>query len=207
MATSFLQGILFGLGLSILVGPILFILVQVALERGYRSGLLVVTGVWISDLMYIAAAYLVVSILQVDLLSPDLRFYFAMIGGTALLGISISMFLQKGPDPEIKGEWGGKSLFYFLTLGWSTNTFNPFTIFFWFTVMAANLAERGHNGKAAFFIAGIMLTVMFFDAAKVFAANWVRQFLTPEKILRIRKVSATVIMIFGIWLFIAGFTQ
>lgn len=205
MATSFLQGILFGLGLSILVGPILFILVQVSLERGYRSGLVVAIGIWISDLMYILSSYLLITLLDIDLLDPDLRFYFAMIGGTVLLAVGVGMFTRKAAEPVIHTEWSGKKLFYFLSLGFSTNTFNPFTVFFWFTIMATQLAEGGPGNAVAAFVIGVLMTLMITDSSKVLAAHWVRRYLKPRTVIAIRKVSASIIVAFGLWLIGAGF--
>ena len=207
MSSSFLQGVLLGLGLTILVGPILFILVQVSLERGYKAGLLVAGGVWVSDFMYMAASFLIINMLGIDLLDPDLRFIFAMIGGTVLLAVGVGMFMKKAAEPEVHQEWGGKSLFYFLSLGWSTNTFNPFTVFFWFTIMATNLTERGASWNAFIFILGVILPVMFFDSVKVLAAHKVRSYLKPSIIAIIRKISASVIMAFGVWLIITGVSQ
>ena len=207
MNSSFLQGVLLGLGLTILVGPILFILVQVSLERGYKAGLLVAGGVWVSDFMYMAASFLIINMLGIDLLDPDLRFIFAMIGGTVLLAVGVGMFMKKAAEPEVHQEWSGKSLFYFLSLGWSTNTFNPFTVFFWFTIMATNLAERGTSWNAFIFILGVILPVMFFDSVKVLAAHKVRSYLKPSTIAIIRKISASVIMAFGVWLIITGVSQ
>ena len=203
-SSAFLQGVLFGLGLSILVGPILFILLQVSLERGYKCGLLVGLGIWLSDIAYIITAYLLIRGLGIDLMDPDLRFYFSMIGGTVLIAVGISMFMKKATEPQQQRVWSGRSLFYFLSVGFSTNTFNPFTAFFWFTVTAANIAERGTGGSAFLFILGIMLTLVVTDSGKVFAAHILRRYLSPVTVARVRKVAAGVIMAFGVWLILTG---
>src|SRR5690606_16949472 len=100
-SSAFLQGVLFG--------PILFILLQVSLERGYKCGLLVGLGIWLSDIAYIITAYLLIRGLGIDLMDPDLRFYFSMIGGTVLIAVGISMFMKKSTEPQQQREWSGRS--------------------------------------------------------------------------------------------------
>ena len=47
------SGILLGLTLSILTGPILFTIIQTSIEEGFRAGITVASGIWISDLLFI----------------------------------------------------------------------------------------------------------------------------------------------------------
>jgi threonine/homoserine/homoserine lactone efflux protein len=204
MITSLLQGMVLGMGLSVLVGPILFILVQASLDNGYKMGLLVAAGVWISDIVYLILAHWLVDWLDVDLLGPDIRFMGAMIGGTIMLAVGITFLLKKQPAEHKAPQLTGKSLAYFLSLGFSTNAFNPFTVFFWFTVMATAVAKRGHSFDLWVFLIGILGTVMFFDSAKVFGAHWLRNRLRPSTIFKVRKISALVIVAFGLWLISYG---
>ena len=49
------QGILAGLWINILVGPIFFGLIQLAAERGARAGLIYAAGIWLSDILLVFA--------------------------------------------------------------------------------------------------------------------------------------------------------
>ena len=52
-----LDGLLLGLTLAILLGPIFVALTQTGIQRGVRAGLSVGTGIWISDILVIVTAY------------------------------------------------------------------------------------------------------------------------------------------------------
>lgn len=51
------QGVLLGFSLSFMVGPLLFAIMQASLERGFRAGLALASGIWTSDALYILLVY------------------------------------------------------------------------------------------------------------------------------------------------------
>ena len=53
-----LNGIISGLVLALLVGPVFFTILQTSIERGFGSGALVAIGVSLSDAFYITLTYL-----------------------------------------------------------------------------------------------------------------------------------------------------
>ncbi|MEY4903913.1 MAG: hypothetical protein RLZZ292_1728, partial [Bacteroidota bacterium] len=80
-----LEGTLWGIALSILVGPIFFAVIQAGIERGFRAAIILSTGVWLSDLLYIIAAYTGVSYLTVWINDPHFKELFGIIGGGILI--------------------------------------------------------------------------------------------------------------------------
>jgi len=89
---TLLNGIKWGLFLAILVGPILLSLVQAGIEKGTRVGLVMGSGVWISDILYILAVYLGLS--TVDL-PPQFAFYTGIVGGIILISFGLVNFFVK----------------------------------------------------------------------------------------------------------------
>ena len=55
---SILNGIVSGVALALLIGPVFFTIIQTSIERGFWSGFFVATGVSLSDAFYIAICYL-----------------------------------------------------------------------------------------------------------------------------------------------------
>ena len=55
---SILNGVISGLVLACLIGPVFFTLLQTSIERGFWSGFFVAIGVSLSDAIYIALCYL-----------------------------------------------------------------------------------------------------------------------------------------------------
>ena len=77
-----LNGIISGLVLAVLVGPVFFTLLQTSIERGFVSGVFVATGIALSDSLYIALSYLGLYGL---FNSEGFQVYLAYVGGFIIL--------------------------------------------------------------------------------------------------------------------------
>lgn len=81
-----LKGIISGIVLAFLVGPVFFTILQTSIERGFGSGALVAIGVSLNDAFYITLTYL--GIYQIfD--RGNFREYLAYFGGIVLLNLNI----------------------------------------------------------------------------------------------------------------------
>ncbi len=201
-----IQGILMGLALSILVGPILFALVQTSLDRGISSGLIVGLGIWISDMMFIALIFTGFAYIENVVQLPDFEFYGGVIGGVILLAIGIGMMLSNQVDrqmlPRTMKEKTKDGLSLWLK-GFLINTINPFTVFFWMGVVSNGLGYEEFTFEAVGLIfVGLMATIIITDSLKVILAARVRKLLSDPMILRLRKISGLALIIFGIALII-----
>ena len=87
-------GIKYGIFLSLLVGPLLVVLVHTTMEKGIRYGILVGSGIWISDILCVLlcffALYLVEDWLRRRLVIPII----GIIDGCFLLIMGIYVWLQ-----------------------------------------------------------------------------------------------------------------
>lgn len=92
-----IKGIFLGLTLSILVRPIIFALLQTAIERGFRAGAMVGFGVWVSDIMYILLAYFGVSYIVTITKYEGFEEILGTIGGLVLIGFGLSTLFSKPP--------------------------------------------------------------------------------------------------------------
>ncbi len=200
------QGVLMGLALALMVGPILFALVQTSLDRGIGSGLLVGAGIWISDIIFIALIFTGFAYIENVIRLPDFEFYGGVIGGVILLAIGIGMVLSNQVDrqmvPRSRKEKtkDGLNLWF---KGFLINTVNPFTVFFWMGVVSSGLGYEEFTFEAvgSFFI-GLMVTIIITDALKVILAGKIRQKLNEKTILRMRKISGLALIAFGVGLMI-----
>jgi len=222
-----IKGIFLGLTLSILVGPIIFALLQTAIERGFRAGMMVGLGVWVSDIMYISAAYFGVSYIVAITEYEGFEEILGTIGGLTLIGFGLATLFSKPPQvpnehkaagdiideqlPKVldfDGDDGINRPGYFsLWLkGFLINTLNPFTVFFWTGVTGTMVAGQNFTNQDAFiFFGGIFLTVMLTDILKIWAAKAVRHLLKPNAILILRRVSGVALALFGVVLMVRVF--
>jgi len=197
-----LQGILMGLALAILVGPILFALVQTSLDRGVASGLIVGSGIWISDVIFIFLIFTGFAYIENVMQLPNFEFYGGVIGAVILFAIGIGMILSNRLDRRMiprNRKQKAKSGINLWLKGFLINTINPFTVFFWMGVVSNGLGyEEFTFEKVGMFFIGLMATIIITDALKVFLAGRVRKFLNDRTILRMRKISGVALVIFGI---------
>jgi len=196
-----LQGITLGLGLSILVGPILITILQSSLEYGKWAGFAVGAGIWMSDLVYIALTYFGLSQVRQFTNWSNFELFTGVIGGLILIGFGCGIFFVKVNDPQLRATQTGlpyspiKQFFK----GFAINTFNPFTIFFWIGLSSTVVIEASYSIKEAFFFyGGILGALVATDTLKIIASDWLRQYLSVKRIVLFRRIAGSVLILFGI---------
>jgi threonine/homoserine/homoserine lactone efflux protein len=198
----FLNGIGMGLALSMLAGPLLFALVQASLERGLRAGLAVGLGIWVSDLLFIAASYLGLSWLVRVTQWAAFEEALGTGGGLFLIAVGAATFIKTAPGPESRPLVGERlgSMGSMWLKGFLINTINPFTVFFWTSVATGLLMEE--RGESWLFYLGVMLTIIATDSFKVFAARAISPLLKPRSLLVLRRISGLALLGFGLALMV-----
>lgn len=196
----FWNGIQLGLALSILAGPILFALIQAGVERGFRAGAVLGAGVWISDLLFIIAAFMGSAFLE-SIVSNDVVLRWLGISGSLILMlIGLGTLLSKPPKMHYVSEIGTqRSPYHLLWLkGFAINTLNPFTFFFWISVMTGVvLAKDLQQSDATLFFSGILGTIILTDLAKVILAKRIRHFLKWKHLVWLRRIAGIGFLVFG----------
>lgn len=193
-----LNGIYWGFVLAILVGPILFILIQAGIERGFRAGAMIGCGMWISDLMFVLLTYFGLSYLREVILWPGFELTLGIIGGVLLLSLGAITFLR--PPPPLDNNITISDDYFSLWLkGFLVNTLNPFAVFFWIIITTTIVADNYIEGsEAAWFFFGLLSTIMITDCLKVLLAKGLRKWLTRNHILLVRHISGVVLLVCGL---------
>ena len=207
-----LQGMGVGVILAILMGPILFALIQTGLEEGFRAGAMVGLGIWVSDFLFIASVYFGVAYVESLTQWPYFELVLGLAGGFILTAFGIGTWLASSPkipfsasdDKSINKLPTRTSSYFSLWLkGFLINTINPFTFFFWLGLMGSVIIEDNLTPKdAILYFVGIMITIITTDALKVVLAKKIRRWLNAKHILLIRRISGTALVIFGVILVI-----
>lgn len=199
MLAIFLEGVVFGLILTIMLGPIFIALTQTGIDKGARAGITVGVGVWSSDLLVILFSYLFIS--QVDALVQDevFKYWMGLVGGFILITFGIVIFLKKTKSIKEGGSFTVKNYFGFWMKGFLVNTVNPFTFIFWLGVISTKVIGINMNDTQAFvFISAIMLTIIITDTIKVLGAKAIRGRLESDHLQRISRVAGAALVVFGI---------
>lgn len=198
------QGFVLGIGLSILVGPMMFIFLQIGIERGFRAGLMAGLGVWISDFSYIIAVYFGISYIRRIIAWDGFEFWLGSIGGIIIMIIGLTTLLSSAPKASKKNRIDTKNNSYFalFSKGFLVNTFNPFPLIFWSGVMTSFSAKHSGAGSAALLFGSVLLTVIVTDMLKILLAKKLQKILTDKNIYYLRTGSGIILLVLGLGLFI-----
>lgn len=195
---SILNGVISGIVLAFLIGPVFFTIIQTAIERGFWSGFFVAIGVSLSDAFYITICYL--GIYQLfD--KGNFKEYLAYFGGGVLLVMGLYYLLVKSRklatyDPlQVKAKSPGRLIFK----GFIINGLTPMVLIFWLGTVGIATTKFGYStpGKAIPFFGAIVCTVFLTDVLKAKLADKLRTALTPKFIRTMNFVLGIVLLIFG----------
>ena len=93
------QGVLLGLTLAILLGPIFVTLSQIALEKGARAGIVASTGVWISDVIIISLCYVFIQRINYLVEDSTFTYWMGLLGGFILISFGAGALFKKVDRP------------------------------------------------------------------------------------------------------------
>ncbi len=208
MEQALLNGFLLGLLISVLVGPVFFLLIEISLREGFRSALFLDIGIILSDAACIFVAYFGMAVL---LENPRNKLIFILVGSAVLIIMGVAKIIPprkpKG-DPEMREFQVKKSNPFVLAIqGFFYNLLNPSVIIFWITTVGGAVALYGSKkGLIGTQFASTLATVFLLDVLKAWFAKKMRNFISPKIMRWANVVVGSVFVLFGIALVIRAFT-
>ncbi len=189
-----IEGLIAGITVSFLIGPIFFALAEITMTKGWRCGLAYVFGVIISDVVLIYAIEKVLNIFPFD---DALKFKIGIIGGILLIVFGLSVFLTKANIKQYDVT-NVKTLLGAFAKGVTINVFNPFVTVWWITMYSTiSINYIALNDKIVFYFA-ILLMVFLFDLLKMRFAYYLKQKLTVQELSIVKKGVGICLFIFGL---------
>jgi threonine/homoserine/homoserine lactone efflux protein len=194
---SIVNGVLSGLFLALLIGPVFFTLIQTSIEKGFRSGVFVAIGVSLSDAFYITLSYL--GIYQIFNNQEFLK-YLAYCGGGVLMVFGFYyVFIKNRKLSRLAEEVRVTSPVRLVAKGFIINGLTPMVLLFWIGTISFATSEFGYStpGKAIPYFAAIVVTVFTTDVIKAKLADRLRVVLTQRFIRILNIVLGIAMIIFG----------
>ncbi|MBK5277400.1 MAG: LysE family transporter [Bacteroidia bacterium] len=174
-----LNGVKFGVVLALLIGPVFFTIIQVSIERGFWSGVMVTLGTSLSDTIYVAICYFGLVQLIDD---PQFRMWMAYVGGTIMIVFGLYHLLvksRKNVSNTLKVE-ENKPFYRYFIKGFIINGLSPSVFVFWVGTTSLATLSFGYSKASQFiiFFAALLGTVLVTDILKAYLAGKLRTLVT-----------------------------
>lgn len=204
-----ISGFILGLTLAVLIGPAFFSLLQTSVNHGFRIGMYLAVGIFLSDLTLVSLSFLGAS--QV-ISGEKYRIIFGILGGLILIAYGIYTFLKKVKNNSYKEENGEIEIInkihapqpiIYIIKGYFLNLINPFLLIFWVGVMSFVTAEYdGDTIDILIFFSIALGTVLATDFLKCFVAIQLKKFLSIRILTLINHALGILLIGFGLYLII-----
>lgn len=204
-----------GLGLSFVVGPALFALIQTSLTSGFKAGVRFAIGISISDILMVSLVTLGVSTLFE---SGSSRNIISIVGGIIMIVFGVFTFFQKVPQKGKSIQTStGMSYLKYIGKGFLFNIANPGVWFYW--VMPVGIAATmgsvplGGNvvltprESSLLFLVALLAAVFTCDVLKCAIAYKLKTILLPKVIHVINKIVGVILIVFGVYLVVTVFVS
>lgn len=210
MIDLILKGVITGFILSVMIGPVFFVLLETSIRKGIRAGVALDVGVFISDIIYILIAFLFYNEVK-SLAEGQSREVAKGIGGALFIGYGLITFFKTPKAVQLTAmkerepaDW--KEYRMLCLKGFLLNLANPLVIFYWFSVLSLGDANRieGLSSQVVLllFISIILMTFFSIDMLKILGAKQLRPFITNKLMKSLNQLIGIVFMLFGIVLLV-----
>lgn len=203
-----LKGVATGLLLSIMIGPVFFVLLETSIRKGIKSALAIDFGVFLSDVVYIIIAF--VFFQQVaELAKGNDNSVLRLVGGILFLVYGTYNFFKKIKPAKVSKEFETSTTmagYAVLALkGFLLNFMNPLVVFYWVSVMTLG-AEEGESRDSSMilYLSYILVTFFTIDFLKIIGAKRLRAVITPKIMMGLNRMVGVVFLGFGIVLIAQG---
>lgn len=201
MISVFFTGLVTGLVLSVITGPVFFALLKTSIEKGFKAGTALAIGVFVSDIIYVTLTYL--SATSIDF-NDKYRNMIAAIGSIILVVIG-TYYLVRKTKINYDGTSSIKATGYFIK-GFVMNFFNPFMFFFWLSILTNIPIHLKYSIlEVRIFLAMTLLTIVASDILKSYLASKWRHMMSDTLFLWLNRIAGSAILIFGIRMVIKVF--
>ena len=202
MIPIILEGLLLGLGLAVSLGPIFIALTQTSMEEGRLPGLTVGSGIWTSDILIVLLFFNFINSIKLSIESEGFKFYLGISGAVVLIGFGVYLIMKPARLNFQEKKHDYKNYIGFWMKGFLVNTVNPFTFFFWMSVISTYVIGREVSPNQGWvLLTTILIIIVVSDVLKVFLADLLKKRLTHTLINQVSNFSGIIMVLFGVFMF------
>lgn len=211
MLDDILTGIPLGFFLSFMIGPVFFVLLETSITKGIRAALIFDVGVILADITFILVAYFTSYKLLEKIKDDPIIF---IIGGLIMLSYGIiSLYLnyktkiiESAEEEQLKDVMNTKNYIGYFLKGFALNFINIGVLGFWLGILLTFGPKFDMvSSRLIAFFASVIGAYLVTDLGKIFLAKQVKSKLNARNILKVKKISSYVLIVFGTILMFQGF--
>ncbi|WP_165757274.1 LysE family translocator, partial [Flavobacterium psychrophilum] len=197
------NGIPLGIFLSFMIGPVFFVLLEISITKGFRAALIFDLGVILADIFFISIAYLG-SYRLIQSLKDDPALF--ILGGIIMVTYGLISFFRlrkahKAADEEEVVELIKKDYLNLFIKGFLLNFINIGVLGFWLLIIITFVPKlQSEVPNVIWFFTTVILTYIVTDICKILLSKQLRNKLTTENIIKVKKISSILLIIFGAFL-------
>ncbi|MFC6877397.1 LysE family translocator [Flavobacterium myungsuense] len=207
MIEDILSGIPLGIFLSLMVGPVFFVLLETSAVKGFRAAFVFDLGVVLADIVFISIAYFS-SYRLIQTIKNDPAIY--IFGGILMFTYGIISLLKihktsKNLDRKTINEILKKDYLSLFIKGFLLNFINVGVLLFWFLILITIGPKlQLETPRMIVFFSTVIASYLIIDIGKIILAKQLKHKMTPNNILKIKKLISILLLIFGMVLMFQG---
>jgi threonine/homoserine/homoserine lactone efflux protein len=196
-----IKGIISGVTISLMIGPIFFALVDLTISKGWKAGFIYVWGVILSDVAMIPFINSFIGIFDIN---GQYKAYMGFIGGSLLIVFGIFNFFVRGNIQNII-SLDIKTIAGAFMKGVTINVLNPFVWIWWIGVYTAVSAFEYTPREKFLYYFFLLLMVFLFDLVKMRFAYYLKQRMSIDNLHIVKQVAGVCLFVFGLLLIYRSF--
>ena len=205
-----------GFLLSIMIGPVFFVLLEISITKGFKAAMIFDLGVLLSDLFYIIISLFFAYQLK-GLGDVKNNLILSVLGGTLFIAYGVyNLFFKQvkmgaealdqdlldSEDKAIKSN-KNKDNSMLVLKGFMLNLLNPGVVIYWLAIIAKGfdlVAPYDSDAHIVIFIAIILVTFFGIDCLKAYVANKLKPLVTTGLLKGLNWLIGIVFMGTGLFL-------
>ncbi len=193
-------GIAIGFGLSFMIGPVFFMLIQTSILKGFRAAISFDLGVILGDVTFILLAYYGSRPLLEKIKDDPRLFYLA---GVILVIYGLITYLDK-PKKKLDNTIIAIEEVHYTKLfikGFLLNFINIGVLAFWLGMIVIIGPQFEMDGSRVFnYFTVILVSYFITDVFKILLAKQLKSKLTPKVSYQIKRAMGIILMISGVFI-------
>lgn len=195
MLEAISQGILLGLLLSILIGPVFFLLIHTSITKGFKSALYLNLGVFSSDLVCVIMAHFFASII-VAKIEGNVGVY--LIGAFIFIAFGLYKMLNHSKEKALEEVKETTPHLLFLK-GFLLNIINPSLVMFWVGASSwAISAFKADTTLLVTYFTSALTIVITVDLSKIYLAHSFKHSFTDKHKKYLSITTGSFLLILGL---------